>query len=84
MLTEFIKNKLKNAKYTILKNGSFFGTIPGIQGVWVNAKNLESCRSELQEVLEDWLVLQLRDRRKINGFSIKAAKIKNSRVFHYA
>jgi predicted RNase H-like HicB family nuclease len=29
--------------------------------VWANAKTLEVCRQELQEVLEDWLVVKLRD-----------------------
>ena len=58
MLTEFILNKLKSAKYKILKNGSYFGAISGIPGVWANAKTLEACREELREVLEDWLGLQ--------------------------
>lgn len=50
--------------------------IPGVSGVWANAKNLEDCRKELQEVLEDWLVLQLRDRQKISGLKTKDLKIK--------
>ena len=84
MLTDFIENKLKIAKYKLLKNGSYFGEIPGIQGVWANAKNLESCRKELQEVLEDWLVLQLRDRQNITGLNIKSAKIKILQAVKYA
>lgn len=84
MLTEFILNKLKIAKYKILKNGTYFGEIPGVPGVWANAKSLEVCRKELQEVLEDWLVLQLRDGREINGLVIKAVKIKNLQAVKYA
>ncbi len=84
MLTEFIRNKLKIAKYKILKGGSYFGEIPGLPGVWANARTLEGCRIELRDVLEDWLVLQLRDRRPISGFKIKAAKIKNLAVVKYA
>lgn len=84
MLTEFILNKLKIAKYKILKDGSYFGVIPGVPGVWSNAKNLEACRRELQEVLEDWLVLQLRDRQKISGLNVKTFKIKNQRAVKYA
>ena len=57
MLSEFIAKKLKNARYKLLKDGSYFGEISGIKGVWANAKNLEDCRRELQEVLEDWLLL---------------------------
>lgn len=76
MLTDFILKKLKSAKYKLLKDGSYFGSVPGIAGVWANAKTLEACRKELQEVLEDWLVLQLRDRQKISGLKISPAKIK--------
>jgi predicted RNase H-like HicB family nuclease len=84
MLTEFILNKLKIAKYKILKDGSYFGAIPGVPGVWANAKNLEACRKELQEVLEDWLVLQLRDRQKISGLNVRVFKIKKLQAVKYA
>ena len=77
MLTDFILKKLKIAKYKILKDGSYFGEIPGLRGVWANGGSLEACRAELQEVLEDWLVLQLRDRQKISGLEIKVFKTKN-------
>lgn len=81
MLTDFIISKLKIAKYKLLKDGSYFGVIPGLNGVWANAKNLEDCRKELQEVLEDWLVLQLRDGQKITGFQTKVFKIKHNRQY---
>ena len=71
MLSEFIEKKLKEAKYKILKDGTYFGEIPGLRGIWANAKNLESCRKELQEVLEDWVILKVRDREKVPGFIIK-------------
>lgn len=84
MLTEYIINRLKIAKYKILKDGSYFGEIPGLPGVWANAKTLEGCRTELRDVLEDWLILQLRDRKPISGFKINNAKIKNLAAVKYA
>ncbi len=68
MLTEFIEKKLKTARYKLLKDGSYFGEIPGIKGVWANDKNLEDCRKELKGVLEDWLLLKVRERENIPGF----------------
>ncbi len=53
MLSEFIEKKLKNAQYKLLRDGSYFGEVLGLQGVWANAKNPEDCRKELLEVLED-------------------------------
>ncbi len=71
MISEYIIKKLKQARYKLLKDESYFGEIPGLKGVWANAKNLESCRTELREVLEDWLLLKVRDREKVPGFEIK-------------
>lgn len=71
MLSEYILKKLKEARYKILKDRSYFGEIPGLKGVWANSKNLEGCRKELQEALEDWLLLKVRDREKIPGLDVR-------------
>ena len=65
---KFINNKLKIAKYKLLKDGSYFGEISGLRGVWASAKSLEGCREELGEVLEDWLLLKVRDKERVPGF----------------
>ncbi|NCN53281.1 type II toxin-antitoxin system HicB family antitoxin [Candidatus Wolfebacteria bacterium] len=71
MLTEFINKKLKEAEYKILKDRTYFGEIPGLKGVWASAKNLEDCRKELQEVLEDWLLLKIKTGDYVPGFRTK-------------
>ena len=58
MLTSYIRAAMRRAHYEILPDdGTFYGAIPGFQGVWANAATLEACREELQEVLEGWMVL---------------------------
>jgi len=74
MLTEYIEKKLKMARYKLLKDRSYFGEIPGLKGVWANAKTLEDCRKELQEVLEDWLLLKIRFGEKVSGLEIQFDK----------
>ena len=59
MLTEYVHAAMQQAKYEILADASFYGEIPGFQGVYANADTLETCRDELQEVLEGWIVLGL-------------------------
>ena len=59
MLTEYIRAAMRRATYEILTDNTFYGEIPGFQGVYANAKTLEACREELQEVLEGWIVLGL-------------------------
>jgi len=52
MLTEYLQAAMRRAKYELLPDdGSFYGEIPDFQGVYANARTLESCREELQEVL---------------------------------
>ncbi len=60
MLNEYIQKALRQAKYEILSDdGSFYGEIPGFQGVYANAVSLEDCRNELAEVLEEWIFFRL-------------------------
>ena len=70
MLTDFIAKKLKIAKYKMLRDGTYFAEVPGFRGVWASAKNLEQCRSELREVLEDWLLLKIHDRESVAGLTL--------------
>lgn len=74
MLTAFIAKKLQHARYKLLKDGSYFGEVAGMSGVWANANTLEDCRKELQEVLEDWLVLKIRSHESVSGFAPKVGQ----------
>lgn len=60
MLSEYIAKQLHHATYKLLEDGSYFGEIPGLEGVWANGTDLENCREELREVLESWIVVKLR------------------------
>jgi predicted RNase H-like HicB family nuclease len=58
MLTPYIAAAMRHATYEILPDdGSYYGEIPGFQGVYANAPTLEACREQLQEVLEEWILL---------------------------
>lgn len=62
MLTKYIQAAMRKAKYEILSDhGTFYGEIPGFQGVWANADTLEACREELEEVLEEWILFRVHD-----------------------
>lgn len=60
MLTAYINAAMAHARYEILPDdGSYYGEIPELPGVWANTDTLEECRQELQEVLEEWIALGL-------------------------
>lgn len=60
MLTAYIHAAMRQTQYEILDDGTYYGEIPDFQGVYANAETLESCREELQEFLEGWIILGLR------------------------
>ncbi len=65
MLFEYTQKALEKAEYKKLDDGTWFAEIPGFEGVWANAKSVEECRRELLEVLDEWLILKLKDRDPI-------------------
>ncbi len=61
ILSEYVKAAMNEAQFGKLSNGTVYGEIPSCPGVWANEDNMERCRLVLQEVLEEWIVLKLRD-----------------------
>ena len=58
MIREYIAAAMKCAHYEILSDdGTFYGEIPGFEGLYANAPQLEECRDLLEEILEEWLLL---------------------------
>jgi predicted RNase H-like HicB family nuclease len=61
MLASYLDQAMEIAVYDILEEDStYWGEIPGLQGVWARHKTLEGCRRELREALSDWVALRLR------------------------
>ncbi len=65
MLIEYIQKALDKAQYKKLKDTTWFADIPGFQGVWANGNTVEECRTELSEVLEEWILLKIKDNDNI-------------------
>lgn len=65
MIIEYCQKAIEKAEYKKLEDGTWFSEIPGFRGVWANGKSVEECRKELITVLEEWVVLKLRDKDPI-------------------
>ena len=51
MLTEYVQAAMRKAHNEILEDdNSFYGEIPGFDGVWATADTLEGCREELDRL----------------------------------
>jgi len=60
MVSEYVNAALHKARYEILpEDGSYYGEIPGFDGVYANTRTLEACREELREVLEEWILVRV-------------------------
>ncbi len=77
MLTKYIQAAMYHAHNEILPDdGTVYGEITILQGVWANADTGEACRDELQVVREDWLLLKIADHDAlptVDGISLTIA-----------
>jgi predicted RNase H-like HicB family nuclease len=75
VLTDYIDAALHNATYKILEDGSYWGEIPALPGLWGSGPTLEACREDLHDVIQDWLIFAFKLRRTIpviNGIDLNA------------
>jgi predicted RNase H-like HicB family nuclease len=59
MLKDYIQAAMTKANYEILEDKSYHGEIPEFKGLYANEVNLEECRNELEDSLEDWILLSI-------------------------
>lgn len=60
MLTNYLSAAMRRARYEILPDDkTYYGEIPGFDGVYANKETLELCRDELAEVLEEWILFRI-------------------------
>ncbi len=73
MITAYIQEALKKAEYKKMDDGTWFASVTELQGVWSAGTTIEECRKELAEVIEEWLLFQIRDHETLpdlNGIHI--------------
>jgi predicted RNase H-like HicB family nuclease len=60
MLSQYLQAALDKARYEIIEDEEpFYGEIPQLPGVWATGATLETCRRNLAEAIEDWLLFSL-------------------------
>lgn len=79
MLREYMRGAMGRARYGILEeDGSYYGEVPGFEGVSANADALEDCREELEEALEEWVLFRISRNLPIpavNGIDLQVRKV---------
>ena len=78
MIFEYCQKAIERAEYKKLDDGTWYAEVPGFKGVWANAETVEDCRKELISVLEEWIVLKLRDGDavpEVDGLSVQITRV---------
>jgi predicted RNase H-like HicB family nuclease len=78
MIFEYCQKAIEKAEYKKLDDGTWYAEVPGFRGVWANAETVEDCRKELISVLEEWIVLKLRDGDvvpEVDGLSVQITRV---------
>lgn len=74
MLLNYIQAAMRHAAYELLPDdGTYYGEIRVCNGVYATSNDLESCREQLQEVLEEWILLRIHRNLpvpEIDGFKL--------------
>jgi len=61
MIIEYVQAALERARYEKIDDPSpYYGEVPALRGVWATGKTLESCRDNLRETIEGWIIVRLR------------------------
>ena len=81
MLTEYIDEALRRARYEIIEDDEtpYYGEIPELPGVWASGRTLEGCRRELKEVVEGWILVSVERSLDLPRLgSVEIRKVKTS------
>ena len=78
MFAEYLQAAMRHAVYERIEDGTYFGSIPGFQGVWSDAATLEEAQAELAEVLEEWILFRISrqlDLPEVDGHTLAYANL---------
>lgn len=77
MIRQYVDEALRSARYDKLEDGTFYGEVPRLRGVLATAETLEECRSQLAEVVEEWVLIRVARRLpvpRLGGVQVRVKK----------
>lgn len=83
MITKYVAAALARARYAASDRGSLVATVPGLRGVIAHGATFETCRSQLAEVIEAWILVRVSrglSIPKLGGVVVRVTRVSNGRV----
>lgn len=59
MIRQYLDEAMSRARITQLDDGSYAGEVPGLPGVIATGVSQEACRTTLEEVIEEWVLVRV-------------------------
>lgn len=59
MIRRYLEEALGRARYTQLEDGTYCAEVRGLRGVIATGSSLERCRTALEEVVEEWVLVRV-------------------------
>ena len=59
VISKYVIEALHRAKYRLVDGNTYCATVTGLPGVIAAGRTLESCRDQLAEVVEEWLLVRV-------------------------
>ncbi|RPI07390.1 MAG: type II toxin-antitoxin system HicB family antitoxin [Zetaproteobacteria bacterium] len=59
MIRQYVDAALHRASYLVLGSNVYCATVAGLPGVIATGATLETCRDQLAEIVEEWLLLRV-------------------------
>ena len=78
MIRAYLYEALKRARYTQLEDGSYCGEVRGLRGVVATGRTLETCRGDLQDVVEAWILVRVARHLEIPALRGKRFRIRKA------
>jgi predicted RNase H-like HicB family nuclease len=77
VIRQYVDEALRSARHDKLEDGTFYGEVPRLRGVLATAETLEECRSQLAEVVEEWVLIRVARRLpvpRLGGVQVRVKK----------
>jgi predicted RNase H-like HicB family nuclease len=59
VITQYVQAALERALYETVDAKTVCATVPGLPGVLATGTSLESCRADLVNVIEEWILVRV-------------------------
>jgi len=78
VITDYIDQALRRARYREVDAGLYCATVPGLRGVIATAPTVEACRDGLAEVVEEWVLVRVSRGLKVPPLGRARVEIKKA------